>query len=1021
MPRGARGRGRGSRPPRGRGLSGPYTAANSQQDAPGPSWTCPRCTFANLGQGTVCQMCQSPRPSPALASGPIDASTLFEFSADGDQELHLEREDDAGRVRGRGRRGREEPRGDHGTNRAERRGGKLMLQGQRRTRAAEAGKNAELCGPRPNKNTMSRHVHVQKMPSSAPVKSGGRTKVLMVAEKPSIAQSIAQYISGGSFHPHARFGGTPVHEFNGTFQGDAAHFLVTSVTGHVYSTDFVPGYESWDKIDPFVLFDAPVRKTTEKQGDRICRHLQSAAKGVDFLVLWLDCDREGENICFEVIANTKPWMNRPARDIKKAMEHLSSPNENESLSVDARQELDLKMGVAFTRFQSRFFQNRYADLQSPLISFGPCQTPTLGFCVRRHDQIQTFSAEKYWVVVPSISLSGTVIKLEWERGRAFNRPVAAFFQSACSEQRSALVETLHVKSKKRARPAPLNTVEMLKVASRSLGMGPANTMHVAESLYIRGFISYPRTETTAYAPTFDLRGTIAKQCSNPHLGDHASMLLAQGWAKPKQGHDAGDHPPITPMRSASNTELGGAEWQLFDYITRHFLATVSGDAVFEITTATFVLAEERFIARAQKVVDPGFTAVMNWLGPDDDEEAVAAALEVKEGQRVEVAAVELVEKRTSPPGYLTEAELISLMEKHGIGTDASIAVHINAICERKFVSLGAGRTLIPTDLGIVLVHGYYKIDPDLVIPTTRGTVEKQLSLIAKGQAEHQAVVRHTLQVFQAKFKYFVESITKMDELFSAHFSTVETASGRSMGKCGKCGRVLKFIATGRNRLYCAICDETYGLPQDGRVKEYMGKVCPLDGFELVCFTTEGALGISFPLCPYCYNYPPFEDVAKVLPNMSCNRCPHPTCPQSLVINGAKKCTMYATCRGTLVFVPNSGPNWKLCCNSCNVVVKFADKAHKVSISKIKCEECQALTFSIDFHKDHSPLGGDETRRKGCIFCDGLLSKTTSNEFGHVRMKRGGGGKRGRGRGRGRKPMVGKDGKPTLEALLAHNG
>jgi len=139
------------------------------------------------------------------------------------------------------------------------------------------------------------------------------------------------------------------------------------VTGHIFSTDFGPEHQSWD-VPPVRLFRAKVKKKIESKG--VAHTLSNLASGVDYLVLWLDCDREGENICFEVISCTAGRMNKlgggrrqqifrakfsavTKPDIERAMRTLGEPNENEALSVDARQELDLKLGVAFSRFQTR--------------------------------------------------------------------------------------------------------------------------------------------------------------------------------------------------------------------------------------------------------------------------------------------------------------------------------------------------------------------------------------------------------------------------------------------------------------------------------------------------------------------------------------------------------------------------------------------------------------------------------------------------------------------------------------------
>jgi DNA topoisomerase III len=150
---------------------------------------------------------------------------------------------------------------------------------------------------------------------------------------------------------------------------------------------------------------------------------------------------------------------------------------------------------------------------------------------------------------------------------------------------------------------------------------------------------------------------------------------------------------------------------------------------YRATTTKFQIGEETFTNTSSVLIDPGFTKVMTWQAFGKNE----LISPFSANDVVKINEMKLVESQTGPPDYLTESELITLMEKHGIyflfffsiqkrigfygffcfnvgiGTDASIPVHINNISQRNYVQLASGRKLIPTTLGIVLVHGYQKV------------------------------------------------------------------------------------------------------------------------------------------------------------------------------------------------------------------------------------------------------------------------------------------------------------------------
>ena len=557
--------------------------------------------------------------------------------------------------------------------------------------------------------------------------------------------------------------------------------------------------------------------------------------------------------------------------------------------------------------------------------------------------------------------------------------------------------------RQKERPTALNTVDLLKIASSYLGMGPQSTMVIAERLYTQGFISYPRTETTKYPDSFDLVGTLKEQRNSSQWGDVVQNVLKNGIQRPKSGVDAGDHPPITPMR-ATDGSLSGDYWRLYEYITRHFIATLCGNMKYIQRTATIVCNGEEFTCIGRVTTDPGYTAALTWQASNANE----SLPELSKDQMLEIdGSPQLSEHHTSPPDYLSESDLISLMEKHGIGTDASISVHINNICERNYVSLLPGRKLKPTPMGISLVHGYQRIDVELVLPTMRSALEKQLSLIAAGKADFDSVLSHALTIFKMKFRYFVEMINLMDELFEVTFSPL-AQSGKPLSRCGKCRRYLKVIAGKAPRMHCSHCDDTYKLPSGGSFHLFRELKCPLDDFELLLYTSPSR---TLSICPYCYNNPPFPE--EMQRGQCCNKCAHPTCTFSPACNTIGACS---SCEiGKLVLDPPNPPKWKISCSDCSMRISLFEGASKITIAGAgdssdikKCSSCKCAKITVEYKSAEKSLLPDQAvEYTACVFCDkhmqehAKVSLKNDDEGGRRGRGRGGGHRRG-GRGRGRR-------------------
>jgi DNA topoisomerase-3 len=249
-------------------------------------------------------------------------------------------------------------------------------------------------------------------------------RILCVAEKPSISKSVANILSDGKYSTRNTSNQyIKNYEFNIMHQGRQCAVTMTALLGHLMELEFTPEYKNWTNQKE--LFQAPVVKKVKEDMRQLEQNLQRLARNSELLVIWTDCDREGENIGAEVQqvcrgVNPRIQVKRARfsvvqnREIRQAWNGLIDLDMKSAEAVDARAELDLRIGAVFTRFQTTNLKNRFQELvEKKVLSYGPCQFPTLGFVVDRFLKAKHFKEEPFWKIDAVLSKDGIDSHFNW--------------------------------------------------------------------------------------------------------------------------------------------------------------------------------------------------------------------------------------------------------------------------------------------------------------------------------------------------------------------------------------------------------------------------------------------------------------------------------------------------------------------------------------------------------------------------------------------------------------------------------
>ena len=249
--------------------------------------------------------------------------------------------------------------------------------------------------------------------------------------------------------------------------------------------------------------------------------------------------------------------------------------------------------------------------------------------------------------------------------------------------------------------------------------------------------------------------------ANP-TGCH-NRLLNGNFKQPRAGRNNDQaHPPIHPVNYVSPGTLGQDDRKVYEFVVRRFLACCSEDAKGEMTTIEINYGDETFFTNGLTVLQRNYLEVYPYERWESSQQLPNFVLH----EVFEPTEANVTEGETTPPGYLTEPELIGLMDANGIGTDATMAEHISKIKEREYVQTqprgggGRGRTpgnsvqqFIPTTLGVALIEGYDNIglDTSLGKPFLRKEMEAGMREICAGTKSRNDFLHETLDRYRDAF------------------------------------------------------------------------------------------------------------------------------------------------------------------------------------------------------------------------------------------------------------------------------
>ena len=650
---------------------------------------------------------------------------------------------------------------------------------------------------------------------------------LVITEKPQAALKISSALGKSvkrDFH------GIPYYEVS----RDKRKIIVACAVGHLFTLKQMSGsgFPVFD-IKWVPNFMAKKNDFTKKYYDAILK----LAKEAGSITIATDYDVEGEVIGMNVVrficgqkdASRMKFSTLTEEELNKSYEEKSSSlNWGQAIAGETRHYLDWFYGINLSRALMNAVKSAGAF---KIMSIGRVQGPALRLVVEKEKEISAFKSEKYWQIFIKIKNSS---ELELKHNKdIFKKSELEKFNSL--NGKTALASTEKKPQTLEPNP-PFDLTSLQTEAYRIFGFNPVRTLQIAQSLYLNGLISYPRTSSQKLPASISYKEILEKIAEKYK----AKKLIKREFPVEGKKTDPA-HPSIYPTgQFESLVSLSDDERKIYDLISKRFLSLFCEPAILDKKTVRVEIDGLKFSESGTEIKKKAWLEIY----PIKIAEKEIPDVEGK----VKIINVRFEEKETQPPKRYTQASMLSELEKRNLGTKATRASILETLYDRGYVR---EKSVEATPLGISLIETLEKNSPIIADEKLTRDFEEDMEKISEAKSGFQekeekviSKAMETIKKISVEFKEHENEIGR--SLLKANASFVEQLKEQNkLCPCPVCSIGFLAITYSKKtrRFFIACnnfpkCRNTYSLPPNSLIKK-SEKNCEKCNFPLLISIRKG--------------------------------------------------------------------------------------------------------------------------------------------------------------------------------------